>query len=327
MPSLRTVSLLVLATAVALAGCGTPVLEEPAAAEGLDALPAQGIEQEDPLPPGPGGDEERPEPPRPRPFRGLGAWVDIYDGKLWRDPEGTAARLARRGVRTLFLQTTNFRNPGPIRYPRKAGRFLEAAHAHGINVVGWYLPDLKRLRRDLDWSLAAVRFESPRGHRFDGFAMDIEATEVADPVVRAARAVLLSERLRREVGPDYPLGGITPSPLRGPLYWPVLPVQRFAEIYDVLLPMAYWDGHARGARGAHAYISRSIDLLRAEGGPDMAIHVIGGVAEDATPEEMRGFRQAVRGRGLVGASIYDVDSMRPAHWREIQPLAGSFRRG
>lgn len=299
------IPIVALASVLVLAGCAPAPADDPLAAEGLEGLPA---------------------PPRPAPYEGLGAWVDIFDEDLWRDPEGTVAALARRGVGTLFLQTTNFRSPGPIRFPRGTARFLEAAHARGISVVAWYLPALERLRRDLAWSIAAVEFTSPGGHRFDGFALDIEATEVADPVLRAKRALVLSRRLRRAVGPAYPLGAIIPSPLRGPLYWPVLPVRDLAEIHDVLLPMAYWDAHASGEDGARRYIARSIDLLRAEGGPALPIHVIGGVAEDATPQEVRGFAGVVARRNLVGASIYDVDSMRPAHWAELAPLAETTRR-
>lgn len=315
----RTLVPVALAGALVLAGCGRGPADDRFGAEGMEGLPAPpGIEQDGAL----AGTGSEAEPPRPVPFEGLGAWIDIFDEDLWRDPEGTVAALARRGVGTLFLQTTNFRNPGPIRFPRGTARFLEAAHTRGISVVGWYLPDLKRLRRDLAWSLAAVEFTTARGHRFDGFAMDIEATDVADPVLRAERALELSRRLRRSVGPDYALGAIIPSPLRGPMYWPVLPVRGLAEIYDVLLPMAYWDGHASGDSGAGRYIARSIQLLRAEGGADLPIHVIGGVAEHATPEEVRGFTGVVTRRSLLGASIYDVDSMRPAHWAELRPLAG-----
>jgi hypothetical protein len=85
--------------------------------------------------------------------------------------------------------------------------------------------------------------------------------------------------------------------------------------------MAYWDRHASGEAGAHDYIARSIEILRAEGGPDTPLHVIGGVADNATSEEIRGFRRAVRARGALGASIYDVDSMRPSHWAELHGVA------
>lgn len=268
-----------------------------------------------------GATPSRPDPPRPPPYEGLGAWVDIFDRPLWRNPERTVEALARRDVSTLFLQTTSYRYPGPIRYPSATARFLEAAHARGINVVGWYVPDFAGMRRDLAWSVAAARFRTAAGHRFDSIALDIEVTGVADPVLRSERVVTLSRRLRAAVGADYPLGAITPSPLRGPNYWPILPVAQMAQIYDVVLPMAYWNGHARGAAGARDYIARSIRLLRAEAGGDVAVHVIGGVADEITRDEVAGFARAVREEGPAGASVYDVGTMRPGHWAEVRGLA------
>ncbi|MGH2684050.1 MAG: hypothetical protein ACRDJP_01095, partial [Actinomycetota bacterium] len=171
-------------------------------------------------------------------YRGLGAWVDIFDRALYGDPEGTVATLSAHGVKTLYLQTATYRFPGPIRYPDLAGRFLDAAHAAGIRVVAWYVPDFADLRRDFGWSMAAVNFTSPAGERFDSFALDIEVTVVTDPAERADRLLQLSGQLRGAVGPSYPLGAITPSPLRSPGYWPVFPDAELARLYDVYLPMA-----------------------------------------------------------------------------------------
>lgn len=69
-------------------------------------------------------------PARPRliAYRGLGAWIDIYDRAKWRRPRRTVARLDRR-VRTIFLQTADYGSRGPIKFPRRAARFLPLAHA------------------------------------------------------------------------------------------------------------------------------------------------------------------------------------------------------
>jgi hypothetical protein len=254
-------------------------------------------------------------------FRGLGAWVDVFDGKLYRDPEGTVAELSRQGVQTLFLETTSYRLRGPLRFPRQAGRFLDAAHGAGMKVVAWYVPDFVDLDRDLEWSVAATTFRNPAGETFDAFGLDIEVTAVRDHGERARRVVQLSRRIRAAVGDDYPLAAITPSPLRGSGYWPIFPDRQLAGIYDVYMPMAYWTYSANSESGAEDYIRRSIDIVRRETGrPDIPIHVIGGLADPATAGQMRGFVRAVRAGGVLGASMYDAAISGPEDWRALQAV-------
>ncbi|MDQ4005284.1 MAG: hypothetical protein M3135_03160, partial [Actinomycetota bacterium] len=237
------------------------------------------------------------------------------------DPEGTVAALSAHGVETLYLQSATYRFQGPIRYPDQAGRFLDAAHAAGIRVVAWYVPDFADLRRDFEWSMAAVNFTSPAGERFDSFALDIEVTAVTDPTERANRLLELSRQIRAAVGPSYPLGAITPSPLRSPGYWPVFPDAELAQLYDVYLPMAYWSYHSDGERGAYDYIARSAQVVRAETGrPDMPIHMIGGLADGAEADESRGFVDAVNAAGLIGASLYDAASSGSEDWTALMGL-------
>lgn len=254
------------------------------------------------------------------PFRGFGAWVDVFDRELWADPEGTVEEIAGRGIRTLYLQTASTDTKRPIRYPRLAARFLDAARSHGIRTVAWYLPKLLGAPRDLRRGLAAAAFSSPNGSRFDGVAVDIEVTAEADDEVRAQRLLGLSRQLRAIVGRQYPLGAIVPSPIRGPDFWPILPVRELSEIYDAVLPMAYWTFHVSGEDDAHAYISRSVRLLRDEAGPEVPIHVIGGIADPATPAELRGFVRAIEESGVIGASVYDVDTTDDRGWAALEGL-------
>src|SRR2546421_318929 len=77
------------------------------------------------------------------------------------------------------------------------GEFLIRAPRAGLRVVGWYLPtftdvdlDLRRLEQIEDFDVL--------GHRFDGVAVDIEATDdVTDVPERNRRLVDLSTRLRQ----------------------------------------------------------------------------------------------------------------------------------
>lgn len=259
-------------------------------------------------------------------YRGLGAWLDIYNERLYRRPETLLDDLAARHVRTLFLQTTNYRRRGPLQFPKAMGRILEAAHARGIRVVAWYLPDFVQLKRDLRWSLAAIRYRSPSGQQFDSFGLDIESSEVEKYWVRTRRLLQLSADIRAAVGPDYPLAAIIPSP-RGmeirPDYWPGFPFARLAGIYDVFMPMTYYSYRALGPRAVREYLARSIDIIRRKTrSPGLPIHLIGGIADGTNRSEALSFVRTAREHGLIGASLYDYKVSGPEDWdalAQIQP--------
>lgn len=254
------------------------------------------------------------------PFRGFGAWIDIFDRAYWRSPGAAATEVASHGARTLYLETQSFRFSGDFRFPGQVGTFLEAAHAAGMKVVAWYVPGFRDLRRDLERSVKAIRFRTAAGQAFDGFALDIEATEVGDDRERARRVIELSRDIRRAAGPGYPLGAIVPSPLRSSSYWPVLPMAGLAEIYDVMLPMAYWTGQENDRAGAERYIARSMKIVRSETRQDVPIHMIGGLAEDAGPGEIQGFVNAVRRARVLGSSMYDANSTTDDGWAILERL-------
>jgi hypothetical protein len=259
-------------------------------------------------------------------YQGLGAWIDIYNARLWRRPQPVIEELSARGVRTLYLQTTNYRRRGPFYFPDATGRFLEAAHTRGIRVVAWYLPDFVNLKRDLRWSLAALRYRSPSGQRFDSFALDIESSEVKQYWIRTRRLLQLSAAIRRAAGPAYPLAAIIPSP-RGmelqPKYWPGFPYARLADIYDVFVTMTYYSYRAHGPRAVHEYMSRSMDIIRKKTRPrDIPVHAIGGIADGSNRSESVAFVRAVREYGLIGASLYDYKITGPEDWEalsQVQP--------
>jgi len=41
----------------------------------------------------------------PSVFAGLGTWIDIYDAPAYRSPGPTAAKIAARGVKTVYVET------------------------------------------------------------------------------------------------------------------------------------------------------------------------------------------------------------------------------
>jgi len=256
-------------------------------------------------------------------YQGLGVWIDVHDDSLLDDPRGTVEAMLQRGVRTIYLETSNYDRSEDIYRPAAQSEFIDAAHEHGIDVVAWYLPGLDDLNRDLRRSLAAIRFESPQGQRFDGFAMDIEST-VVDKIGERNRALArLSQRLRETVGDDYTLGGIIPSPvgLATPFtgYWPNFPYETVAAYYDVVLPMAYSSYRAHGLAETHDYIAECFRILReGSGDPSIPVHIIGGLARSYTQKETQGFVDAAREYGALGASIYDLATTNADSWPELE---------
>ncbi|HZC29244.1 MAG TPA: hypothetical protein VE269_05845, partial [Gaiellaceae bacterium] len=243
------------------------------------------------------------------PYTGLGTWIDIYSPSFRADADGIAAALARHRVRTLFVETGNFRQRADVVAPQQLGRLIEAAHARGIAVVGWYLPDLTNLARDLRRALAAVRFVSGHGQHVDSFALDIESSAVPNISQRTRRLLALSARLRAAVGPDYALGAIIPSPVGMrllPHYWPRFPYAPLARTYDVFLPMAYFSYRAHGSAAVARYVRQSVAIIRAQtNDASVPIHVIGGLADATSTVEAAAFVRAAGRCGVRGFSLYD----------------------
>lgn len=276
-----------------------------------------------PASPGPGS-------PSLEAYRGLASWVDLFEGRAWRRPGRTVADLAAHGVRTLFLETSNHSQRRTLVDPAGAARFIEAAHARDMAVVGWYLPGFAKLRRDLRRSMRAVEFRTAYGESFDGFALDIEASLVDPPSRRTRRLLTLSRRIRARVGPDYPLGAVIPSPVgiaRAGDYWPGFPYAQLNGIYDVFVPMGYFTYHVAGATKVHDETADNIEMIRsATGDPTVPIHVIGGVADQTSAREARAFVQAVREHGVLGASLYNWSLTRDAHWAELASVPANLRQ-
>ncbi len=259
---------------------------------------------------------------RRTPYTGLGTWLDIYASAAWAHPDREVAAMAREGVRTLYLQTGNYGQNVDLVRPHALGRFLDRAHAVGLRVVAWYLPSLTDPGRDARRALAAIRFRSVRGERFDAFALDIEASLVRGVPLRNQRLLRLSARLRAAVGPGYALGAIIPSAVgmrRHPAYWPRFPYRPLARFYDVFLPMAYFtDAGVHGTQPARAYLAADVAAIRARtGNPDVPIHLIGGLAGAMGARETAGFMRAVGDCAPVGYSLYEFPITSRATWSAL----------
>jgi hypothetical protein len=272
-------------------------------------------------------------PPDPPPgswtmvvHEGLGAWVDVYDWTVELGGEEPAVgvedieAMADSGVQTVYLQTSHSRSDLDVMDPERLDELIDAAHAHGMHVVAWYLPTLADVEADLR------RLEAAAALRVDGLAVDLESTTVEDVIERNRRLVDLSTRLRAAVPAGRPVAAITLSAVHlevvNPAYWPDYPWAELATTYDVMMPMAYWSIRQGELREGGRYVGENIDRIRATtGDPDIPIHVIGGIADGVTNTDLGAMVAAIEDRGAIGGSLYDWNTSRPAHWATLAPLA------
>jgi hypothetical protein len=260
------------------------------------------------------------------PFAGLGTWIDVYDAPVYRNPEATAARIAARGVRTVYVETANDRSTTDVVNPDGIGQLLDALHASNVQVVGWYLPGFVKPALDLRRTRALLTFRSPGGGAFDGVALDVEALRLRRVGLRTQRLVTLAGTLDAEAG-ELPVAAITyPGRAfeRHVGWWPGFPWAALTPFVDAFIPMTYTGGGFHGYDATYGYVARSLRLLRAAVGPDVPIHAAGGVANRMNADELRAFADAVSDEGTVsGWSLYDWQTTGPRGWAALALLDGS----
>jgi len=260
-------------------------------------------------------------------FQGLGTWIDVYDTALYTSPNTVAKRIAARGVRTAWIETANDRSKTDVVDPVGLGRLVDALHARGIKAVGWYLPGHDNHVRDLRRARALLSFRTPQGGAFDGIAFDVESLRNRNVKQRTARVLDLLTRLRAEAG-STPVAAITYPPRafeRHLSWWPGFPWPQIAAQVDALVPMLYTGGGFKGYDATYGYVARSLRLLRAAVGTEIAVHAAGGVANRMTADELRAFDDAVLDDGTVaGWSLYDLQTTTPAGWAAMGRLSASL---
>jgi hypothetical protein len=255
-------------------------------------------------------------------YRGVGAWVDMYDPAELGNPWPALAEMQSRGVRTLYFETASWRVPKALDFKDEQAveLFLDEAHALGIKVVAWYLPGLDDLRTDLRRSRAVLDYETPRGHqRFDGFAVDIESQRIRAVPARNAALMRYTRALRRYAGSGYALGAITPdlrSATVSPGLWPGFPYRAAARYYDVFLPMAYSSYRGRGAGYVYPYSRSNVSTVRALTG--RPVHLIGGLTDALSASEAAAVVRGARDGGAIGASFYDFAIHQDDAWRALE---------
>ena len=275
--------------------------------------------------------QPKPKGPSLSAFKRLGAWVDLYDYEAL-DPEAASADMAARGVKTLYLQTARWNRPAPddpnvFLDMTLVERWVHAAHAHGMRIVGWYLPAYEDMNRDVSRTKAIAVYRTSAGQRFDALAIDIEY-KAQMPSLSAWNAAVAehARRVRSKVGSGYPVAAIVPAPLAMEIYpenWTGFPWQSLAAHSNVFMPMAYWsyrhDCDSKPDHCASGYTSGNVERVRQlTGRPGLPVHVIGGVADAITTEEVSDFVKAALAVKVYGASLYDYRTTKAEYWAHLK---------
>jgi hypothetical protein len=269
------------------------------------------------------------------PYTGLGAWVDVFDYAPRLQAPGTLPRvdvdsiddMARLGARTLYLQVANPDGAPPDQLTDRTElrALLKRAHDQELQVVAWFLPYVTDLDADDRFVREVVRLRVD-GRGFDALALDIEDTSaVPDVAERNKRVVQLARRARRILPSDMALGGIIYPPVHldvvNPLLWPRFPYQRLDASIDVWLPMAYFTfrDQESGYRDAFRYGSESVTRLRDHlDDQDADVHLVGGIADQVTTDDLDGFLRAARATDSIGWSLYDYSTTFSTAWPALR---------
>lgn len=263
------------------------------------------------------------------PYRGLGTWVDLYDFEApgMPSPPEIVAALHARGVKTIFLQTGRWNLPEGLSKSGSLGSFLDESHRRGMKVVGWYLPGFANVQRDVDRSVDVWRFASPSGQQFDGFGVDIEdQREVGrNPAAFAVGVIDYSRRLREALPPGSVIAAIpvdAKNNERSPGSWAGFPWPEIGQLYDVIMPMAYWTVTKRGdcrsiQYDAGAYLRDVIAKTGALMNATKSFHPVGGIADCMTPEETAAFVNVGLEDKWIGLSVYDFLTTEQSPHRDV----------
>jgi hypothetical protein len=260
-------------------------------------------------------------------FRGLGAWVDVYDYPALV-PATVVADLKAHGVGTLYLGTARYDSATDILYPNDVAAWLAAAHAAGIRVVGWYVPDYADLTRDVRRTLVIATYVSPAGQRFDAIGIDIEymPAGTSPSVWNQAVATHLAQV---RAGTVRPVAAIVLPPVLMRLYpdrFATFPWTALGADANAVAPMSYWTSYTpapRCAAGdpqycAYQYTRDNVLLSRQYTG--LPVHVIGGAGDAATVAQVADYIRAARETAAAGGGFYDYATTKPGFWPYLEQL-------
>jgi hypothetical protein len=257
-------------------------------------------------------------------FRGLGTWVDLYDygTSSGLDPATAVPVMQSRGIRTIYIETARYRSTSAFDFPTDIGRWIEAAHAAGMKIVGWYLPAYSTyMNADVSRTVAIATYRSPAGQGFDGLGIDIEYKTSGQ-----ARSAWFSDiathlaRVRTGATAAFPIGAITVPPLAMDIYpasWSGFPWAAVGANANIVIPMGYWsyrhDCSSNPNHCPYQYSVGNINAARTRTG-GLPVHLIGGVADSVTSQGVADFVKAAHDARAYGASLYDYRTTPSSFW-------------
>ncbi|MDP8930512.1 MAG: hypothetical protein M3O70_18570 [Actinomycetota bacterium] len=267
------------------------------------------------------------------PFQKLGAWVDVYDYAALDAWQATGV-MKQKGVRTIYLQTGRWNSPNASNTAEFADKakvdwWVHSAHARGMKVVGWYLPAYDDMERDVRRTVMIWTYRTDRGQRFDGVGIDIEYKGRVPSASAWNRAVLEhAKEVRRRLGAGAPIAAITPAPLGmaiRPQDWSGFPWTGLAGQANVFMPMGYWsyrtDCASNPRHCSYDYTKGNVtETRRLTGKPNVPVHVIGGVGDRVTVQQVDDYVTAAREVRAYGGSLYDYRTTENSFWVPLANL-------
>jgi hypothetical protein len=268
------------------------------------------------------------------PFEGLGTWVDVFDyaprlqAKDALPPFTPAAvdDVAALGVRTLYVQVANPDTDPATKLTdaKELQAILDRAHKRDLRVVAWYLPAHVDPARD-DEMIRRITALRAGGDRVDGIGLDLESSEVPDVALRTRRAISFAKAARRTAGENMPIAAIVYPAVQleqlNATLWPQFPYKQVNRYVDAWMPMAYYTYRDGDLRSPVTYIGDSVKLLRKRVGSDVPVHVIGGIADQTTTNDIVDLRTAARETDAIGWSLYDYVTTGSAAWPYLRGKA------
>lgn len=243
---------------------------------------------------------------------GKGMWFHFLD-QTGLSPDQIVAQAKASGLTHLYVRVGSSKkgfNGAP-----ELDLILPAAHAAGLQVIGWDFPYLHDPNVDIQRAVDAIAYTTPDGHRIDAFSADIE-TGSEGVQLAADRVEYYAANVRYYVGPGYPLIGTVPNACLNETF----PYAEVARHFDAIAPMVYWITRDPGADVA-CNIERLAPLGR-------AVMPIGQAYDPAidnptlvglTPgyDHLALFMRTAAEKGAAAVSFWAWHTASPDMWRAI----------
>ncbi|MHB1535621.1 MAG: peptidoglycan-binding domain-containing protein [Acidimicrobiales bacterium] len=234
---------------------------------------------------------------------GTGVWIWTPAATAGGDVAAIVAQAEQSGLTHLYA---------PISDPAFFQQLLPAAHAAGLKVIGWDLPNLRNINADVATDMAAIDATAGANQHLDGLASDISPATA--PGLDAAAATAYGTQLRQAAGPAYPLIAVVPQPATAPSF----PYRALLGAFDAVAPTVVW-----GSGDPTAVVQATVSALAPYGKPILPIAQAftnanqPGNTVALTPAQITAFIVAARHAGSVGASFWSWQTISAAQWQAI----------